>query len=160
MNSRQVWEEVGVGRVRWRWSASQLTRTKCVKFLVGGWFRWERERRSQRGVVRREIDEDFKRFGVGAGHVFAVFQYETDTCICMCNAETRASYVLKSGGNLREEVFWAGTKEKMGEGDVFVCVVSLLSSFFSDPACMKTQACTELKIVARSSLLLQKRSGT
>jgi hypothetical protein len=49
----------------------------------------------------------------------------------MCNAETRASYVLKSGGNLGEGVFWAGTKEKMGEGDVFVCVVSLLSCFFA-----------------------------
>ncbi len=51
----------------------------------------------------------------------------------MCNAETRASYVLKSGGNLGEGVFWAGTKDKRerGEGDLFVCVVSLLSCFFA-----------------------------
>ena len=124
----------GVGRVcvRWRWAASQLTRKKCVKFLVGGWLRWERERKSQSGVVRREIDGGFQKIWGGAGHVFAVFQYETDTCFCMCNAETRASYALKSGGNLGEGVFWTWSKEKMGEGDVFVCVVvSLLSCFFA-----------------------------
>ena len=103
----------------------------CVKFLVGGWVRWDRDRRSQRGIVCREIDWGLKRFRGGAGHVFAVFPYETDTCFCMCNAETRASTGLKSGGNSGEGMFWAGTNEKRGEGDVFVCVVSLLSCFFA-----------------------------
>ena len=76
----------------------------------------------------------------------------------MCNAETRAYTGLKSGG----KVFRAGTNEKRGEGDVFVCVVSLLSCFFAvvfiqlvwDPVCVKTKACVGLKIVEKSSLLL------
>ncbi len=91
-----------------------------------------------------------------------MFPYETDTCFCMCNAETRAYAGLKSGGNSGEGMFWAGTNEKRGEGDVFVCVVSLLSCFFAvvfiqlvwDPVCMKTKACAGLKIVEKSSLLL------
>ena len=103
-----------------------------------------------------------KRFWGGAGHVFAVFPYETDTCFCMCNAETRAYTGLKSGGNSGDGIFWAGTNEKRGEGDVFVCVVSLLSCFFAvvfiqlvwDPVCVKTKACAGLKIVEKSSLLL------
>ncbi len=59
-----------VGRVRWWWAARQLRRKMCVKFLVGGWLRWERERRSLRGVVCREIDEGLKRFRGGGGPCF------------------------------------------------------------------------------------------
>jgi len=70
MNSRQVVGGSVVGRVRWWWAARQLRRKMCVKFLVGGWLRWERERRSQRGVVCREIDEGLKRFRGWGGPCF------------------------------------------------------------------------------------------
>ncbi len=55
-----------------------------------------------------------------------MFPYETDTCFCVCNAETKACTGPKSRGNLGMECS-SREQKRRGLKVVCLCVVSLFS---------------------------------